>query len=592
MFDEKNAGTDSASILIIDDEPIARDSLLALLGSEGYRLLTAENGIEGLQILEKTAIDMVLLDIMLPGINGFDVCRRIRNTPNLAELPIVMITALDDRQSRLKGLLMGADDFLTKPYDGDELRARVRTITRLNRYRRLMEQSERLAYLQDYDQLTDLPNRNLMYSSLTMSLGHAQRLRHSLAVLIIEIDDSSRIHATLGHQAGDHLIKDFAMRLNRCVQQSDMIGRIGDNRFVVLHETSQPIKDVSALAQAIHIEMGKPFNLAEEEVFIKGSIGISMFPADGDTADTLLQHAAAAASRAKRHGRGHYEFFALEMNVAAIERLQLESQLRHALERSEFRLYYQPKINLSSGRINGVEALVRWEHPQRGLVSPGQFISLAEDTGLIEPIGAWVMREACRQARDWLNKGLGNVRVAVNVSSKQFRLHDLAMDVQRVSQTFQLPAGVLEIELTESLLMPTSQDGNRHVLSTLYELKEAGVYLSIDDFGTGYSSLSYLHRFPVDALKVDRSFIQEITTDADDAVITTSIIDLAHNLRLKVVAEGVENEQQLEWLRQRNCDEIQGYFYSPPVPADEMEKLWLEFSAETACAVEQHKLER
>lgn len=577
MVNESEVGSNGASILIIDDEPIARDSLLALLGSEGYRLLTAENGIEGLQILEKTAVDMVLLDIMLPGINGFDVCRRIRNTPGLVELPVVMVTALDDRESRLRGLLMGADDFLTKPYDGDELRARVRTITRLNRYRRLMEQSERLAYLQDYDPLTDLPNRNLMHSSLMMSLDHAKRLRHSLAVLVIEIDDSSRIHATLGQQAGDHLIKDVALRLNNCVQQSDMIGRVGENRFVVLHETNQPIKDVSTLAQAIHIEIAKPFHLVDEEVFIKGSIGISLFPADGETADALLQNAAAASRRARRHGRGHYEFFAVEMNVAAIERLQLETQLRHALERGEFRLYYQPKINLTTGRVNGVEALVRWEHPVRGLVPPGQFIGLAEDTGLIEPIGAWVMQEACRQAREWLDKGLSNVRVAVNVSSKQFRLHDLALDVQKVSKYFRLPEGVLEIELTESLLMPSSQDGNRHVLSTLYELKEAGVYLSIDDFGTGYSSLSYLHRFPVDALKVDRSFIQEITTDADDAVITTSIIDLAHNLRLKVVAEGVENEQQLEWLRKRDCDEIQGYFYSPPVPADEVEKLWREF---------------
>lgn len=574
MTDNKYSQT-SASVLVVDDEFYTREALLALLGTEGYRLLLAEDGIQALEILENTAVDIVLLDIMMPGMDGYQVCRHIRNTPSLAELPVVMVTALDDRESRLKGLMVGADDFLSKPYDSDELRARVRTITRLNRYRRLMEQSQHLAYLQDYDPLTDLPNRNLLEATLEMSLKHARRVRNSLAVLQIDLNSMDRIQATLGQQACDNILKDAAMRLSSHVQQRDMIAHFGENRFVLLHESHKPVKEVANLAQSIHVELLKPFQVSDQEVFIHGSIGISLFPADGDSPEVLLKHAATASRRARKQGENRYEFFAVEMNVAALERLQLESQLRRALERGELRLYYQPKLSVKDGVICGMEALVRWEHPVRGLIAPGQFIGLAEETGLIEPIGEWVLLEACRQGREWLDKGYQNIRIAVNVSSRQFRLPNLVQDVRLALLNSKLEPGVIELELTESLLMPFGQDGNNNVLNILNELRDAGVYLSIDDFGTGYSSLSYLHRFPVDALKVDRSFIQEILSNDDDATITTTIIDLAHNLRLKVIAEGVEEQEQLDWLRRRECDEVQGYLFSPPVPAPMLEQCWL-----------------
>lgn len=565
----------NATVLIVDDEFFTREALVALLGTEDYRLLIAEDGIKALEILENTSVDLVLLDVMMPGMDGYQVCRHIRNTPNLAEMPVVIVTALDDRESRLKGLMVGADDFLSKPYDSDELRARVRTITRLNRYRRLVEQSEHLAYLRDYDPLTELPNRNLLEATLDLSLKHAQRVRNSLAVLHVDLNSLDRIQATLGQQACDHILKDVAMRLASHVQQRDMISHFGENRFVILHESHQPVKEVANLAQSLHVELLKPFQVAEQEVFIHGSIGISLFPADGDCPETLLKHAATASRRARKQGENRYEFFAVEMNVAALERLQLESQLRRALERGELRLFYQPKISVKDGVICGMEALVRWEHPVRGLVVPGQFIGLAEETGLIEPIGEWVLSEACRQGREWLDKGYKNIRIAVNVSSRQFRLPNLVQDVRQALLDSKLDSGVIELELTESLLLPVGDQGKKSVLEILNELKEAGVYLSIDDFGTGYSSLSYLHRFPVDALKVDRSFIQDILSDDYDATITTTIIDLAHNLRLKVIAEGVEEQEQLDWLRERHCDEVQGYLFSPPVPADMLEQCWL-----------------
>lgn len=575
MTENQDKYNDCASVLIVDDELYTREALLALLGVEGYRLLVAEDGIQALEILEKSAVDLVLLDVMMPGMDGYQVCRHIRNTPSLAELPVVMVTALDDRDSRLKGIMVGADDFLTKPYDSDELRARVRTITRLNRYRRLLEQSQHLAYLQDYDPLTDLPNRNLLQATLEMTLKHAQRIGNSLAVLQIDLYTLDRIHATLGQEACDHILKDVATRLSSHVQQFDMIARFGENHFVLLHESSMPVKDVANLAQVLRVELVKPFQAIEEEVFIDSSIGISMFPADGDTAELLLQNAATASRRARKQGANYYEFFAIEMNVVALERLQLESQLRRGIERGELLLYYQPQINVKSGQICGVESLIRWQHPERGLVAPDQFIGLAEETGLIEPIGEWVLQEACQQTRKWLDQGCNNIRVAVNVSSRQFRLTNLVRNVRQALQNARLPEGVIELELTESLLMPSGKQGKKNVLNTLYELREAGVFLSIDDFGTGYSSLSYLHRFPVDALKVDRSFVQEILSNDDDAIITTTIIDLAHNLNLKVIAEGVEDQDQFDWLASHQCDEIQGYFFSRPVPADILEKKWL-----------------
>ncbi|MBI5919443.1 MAG: EAL domain-containing protein [Nitrosomonadales bacterium] len=560
-------------VLIVDDEPIARASMEALLAPDGYRLLKAESGLRALEILEDEVVDLVLLDVMMPELDGYEVCRRIRATTRLSELPVVMVTALDDRDSRLQGLLTGADDFVSKPFDGAELRARVKTIVRLNRYRRLLEQTERLAYLEDFDPLTDLPNRRLLESRLAQALFRARRVQEGVALLLLDLDDFDRMIEALGQQASDEMLKEVAARLLSCVRGQDTVARLSSDRFAVLFESIKPMQDVALAAQRVRAALEKPVVLNAHEVVVTGSIGISLYPADGERAHMLVQNAFTAMAQAKRTGKNRYQFFSQEMNVAALERIDLEADLRRALENQEMELYYQPKVSGTTRHLLGLEALIRWQHPQRGLIGPGEFIALAEENGLIEPLGEWVMQRACRQIKAWRNAGLPVVPVAVNISSRQFRYRFL--EIPKVVAEILARTGVephlLELELTESLLMPDEKSGVSGTLAALNELKALGVRLSIDDFGTGYSSLNYLHRFPVDALKVDRSFIIDILSSSDDATITTSIIQLAHNLGLKVVAEGVETEAQLEFLNQRDCDQIQGYYFSQPIPASGIE---------------------
>ncbi len=559
---------DRPTILIVDDEKVARNSVEALLVPENYRLLTASNGIEALAILEDEVVDLVLLDVMMPEMNGFDVCRRIRATAPWAEMPIVMITALDDRNSRLQGITAGADDFIPKPFDGAELRARCRTITRLNRYRRLMEQSERLAYLEDFDPLTDLPNRNLLDSRLTQALARARRTRGGVAVIVVDIDNFDRLVEALGQEKENQVLREVAERLLGSVRGRDTVARIGSDRFVILQESVAPMHDVASMAQRIHMALEQPIMIDGREVVVTSSLGISLFPADGDRPQILLQNAVNATLNAKKIGKNHYQFFSAELNAAAIERLSLESDLRNALKHDELVLHYQPKIDLETNRMVGLEALLRWQHPERGLVMPDQFIYLAEETGLIVSIGEWVMRSACRQLRSWQLGGLGNIKIAVNVSGRQFRQHDLADIVNSVLQDTRLDPQFLELELTESILMPDVHAGISAPLNMLNELKSLGVSISIDDFGTGYSSLSYLRRFPVDELKVDRSFIKDLETTANDSTITSSIIQLAHNLGMEVVAEGVETMGQLKFLKSRGCHKAQGFLFSKPLTAD------------------------
>lgn len=679
---------DASTILIVDDEANNRKTMEALLAPLGFNLAYAGDGVEALAKAAELTPDLILLDVMMPKLDGFEVCRRLRADPSLAEVPIILVTALDDRDSRLQGIEAGADDFASKPYDRAELRARVRTIMRLSRYRRLHEErakferlvelspdgillvdahgkiqlanpamhrmlrienghtlneqslmayvapderdrrqapfshviahpaevahtetvfvredgerfpvevvaghmvwqgqptaqiivrdiverkqaEEQLRVLAYHDPLTGLPNRSLFHTLLNQALAQARRAQRTGAVIFIDLDHFKNINDSLGHALGDLLLRHAAARLSGCLRESDTVARLGGDEFTVLLGEISQVADAVTVAKKILDVMAAPFDLGGQEAFVTASLGISVFPGDGDDLQTLLKNADTALYRAKEQGRSGYAFYTADMNAEALRRLKLENSLRRALERQEFMVYYQPRIALDTGRVIGVEALLRWQHPEMGLVPPAQFISLAEETGLIVPIGEWVLRAACAQAKAWQAAGFPSLRLSVNLSGRQLRQPDVVAMVAGALKDTGLDPGRLELELTESILMQDAAD----TIAKLQGLKGLGVQLAIDDFGTGYSSLEYLSRFPIDHLKIDRSFVRDISSIADDGTIVRAIIAMAHSLKLKVTAEGVETAEQLGFLRTYRCDETQGYYFGAPAPPDQFVKM-------------------
>jgi diguanylate cyclase (GGDEF)-like protein/PAS domain S-box-containing protein len=428
---------------------------------------------------------------------------------------------------------------------------------------------ETIRHLAYYDALTDLPNRLLFNDRLTLALAHAHRNQQQVAVMLIDLDRFKVINDTLGHATGDRLLQDVAQRLTGCLREGDTVARLGGDEFMLLLPGVEHTRGTIKIVQKILEAFKAPFYFKDHELHITPSIGIALYPDDGQDAQTLLKNADTALHRAKEQGRNNYQFYTSTMNATALERLSLEGKLRHALEREEFVVHYQPQVSLSTGQIVGMEALVRWQHPDLGLIPPMKFIPLVEETGLIVPLGFWVLRTACAQNKAWQEAGYPPLKVAVNLSTRLFKQQTL---IQAVAQTLNetgLDPGYLELELTEGIIMENIEAA----ITTLKELKKMGIHVSVDDFGTGYSSLAYLKRFPIDTLKIDRSFVLDLTTDPDDAMIAVLIINMAHNLKLKVIAEGVESKEQLAFLRSHGCDEIQGYLFSRPIPAEEFVKL-------------------
>ncbi len=428
---------------------------------------------------------------------------------------------------------------------------------------------ERVLHLAHFDELTGLPNRNMFNQRLSHALARARRAGEPLAVLFIDLDRFKNINDTLGHEAGDRVLKDISRRLAGCLREADTISRLGGDEFVVLIEGASRPADVVEVAQKLLAEVARPVLLEAQEFHLTASIGISTCPGDSSDLQSLMKNADIAMYRAKEQGKNNFQFYSSQINVHTLERVALESDLRHALDRNELLLHYQPKIDIGSNRIVGMEALVRWQQPERGLIAPAQFIPLAEETGLIVPIGEWVLRSACLQNKVWQDLGLPRMRMAVNLSPRQFGHASLLKDVARLLQETGLEPSWLEFEITESMVMRDPE----HAVTLLRGLKEMGIRLSIDDFGTGYSSLGYLKRFPLDSVKIDRSFIRDLPGDGDDAAITQAIIAMAHSLRLTVIAEGVETREQLNFLRSHGCDEMQGYYYSKPLPQDQLQRL-------------------
>jgi diguanylate cyclase (GGDEF)-like protein/PAS domain S-box-containing protein len=426
-----------------------------------------------------------------------------------------------------------------------------------------------MSHLAQHDTLTDLPNRLILNDRLTQAISQARRNHCQLAVLFLDLDGFKHINDSLGHSVGDKLLQSVAARLLACVRKSDTVSRQGGDEFVILLPEVSQAADAAICAAKMIMELEKVHSIGEHRLRVTASIGLSTYPDNGEDAETLIKNADTAMYHAKQSGRDSYQFFRSDMGLKAVERQSLEGQLRYALERQELLLHYQPKVNLKTGAITGVEALVRWQHPERGLLLPGQFLSIAEETGLIVAIGHWVLREACRQMREWLDAGLHAVPVAVNISSLEFRSEQFSEGVQAALKSACLDPRYLELELTETVLM-------RHAEATAHalgQLKAIGVRLAIDDFGTGYSSLSYLTRFPIDALKLDQSFLHEMNVISDDAIVVSSVVAMGKSLKHRVIAEGVETLEQLAFLQANGCDEGQGYYFSRPVAAQQFAML-------------------
>jgi diguanylate cyclase (GGDEF)-like protein len=410
---------------------------------------------------------------------------------------------------------------------------------------------------------------------------HARRKSECIALLFLDLDDFKRVNDSLGHQAGDVLLREVADRLKSVVRAEDIItavndmpgcntvARIGGDEFIILLSDLTHKLDAATVAARILDKLESPVLVEQHELYVKTSIGITTFPEDGDSAESLIKNADIAMYHAKEHGKNHYQFFATTMNTALIQRLTMEDALRKALDRGQLLLHYQPQVATKNGEITGVEALIRWLDPEKGLISPGEFIPLAEDTGLIVPIGDWVLYEACRQNKAWQVAGYSPISISVNISSRQFSTSDMRATLEKVLLETKLDAKYLDIELTETLIMKDPEK----IAGVLNELKSLGVRISMDDFGTGYSSLSMLKKLPIDCLKIDQSFVRDLATDSDDAAITATIIAMSRSLNLEVIAEGVEQTQQLAYLRELDCEKMQGYLASRPLPAAEMTAL-------------------
>ncbi len=433
----------------------------------------------------------------------------------------------------------------------------------------LKKLDEIIHYTSNYDDLTGLPNRVLFRSRLSQAISQEQSNNHLLAVISLELDRFKDINNTLGHSISDLLLRSAAHRLSNCIRELDVISSFDSNKFAILQTHITSLDEVITLSEKLLNALEQPFSLDGNQIYTGSSIGISIYPHDNSNVELLLGNADNAMYQAKQKGRNSYQFYSAELNANLQERLNLENELHDALKQEELLLYYQPKFSLHSERIVGVEALLRWNSPKRGFISPAKFIPIAEETGLIVPIGEWVLRTACAQNMTWQTEGLSFIKMAVNLSASQFKeLNLVEMTAQILDETGVAPS-YLELEVTESMLMENVQQG----ITLLQELHDMGIALSLDDFGTGYSSLNYLKRFPIDTLKIDQSFVRDLVLNSDDAAITQAIISLAHNLQLSVIAEGVETKEQWDYLKANGCDEIQGYYFSRPIAADALAKL-------------------
>jgi diguanylate cyclase (GGDEF)-like protein len=562
-------------ILVIEDEEFVRENIVELLNAEGFEVFDAENGLQGVELARMKLPDLILCDVMMPGLDGFGVLAALGNDSIMGSIPFIFLTAKAAKSDFRQGMELGADDYITKPFTRTELLGAISTrlqkqATVENRYHLELEQTKsQLDYLIRNDSLTKLPNRLSLQEQFQQIQESNLDTQQLITVLCIGLDRFNQVNDNLGHIFGDLLLQAVAERLSSCIGSKNTVARLNADQFVVILSTIQDRKEAANFAQVILKKLSEIFRLAEQELFITTSLGIAFYPRDGKEIEQLLNHAHTAMIKAKQQGGDQFEFYTAAYNIGSSDRLALQTSLRYALERNELEVYYQPQINLQTGEIFGAEALVRWNHPERGIVSPNKFIPIAEETGLIIPIGEWVLYTACKQVKVWQNSGFPDLQIAVNLSSRQFNQLDLRQQLVQILIKTGIESRFIELELTESMLAQNTTVAIRR----LNALKALGVKIAIDDFGTGYSSLSYLQQFPFDVLKIDRCFIRNITENANNSAITQAIIAMAKSLNLKLIAEGVETEAELSFVCQHKCDGMQGYLFSRPVPVQEFYKL-------------------
>lgn len=563
----------NAIIMILDDEPITIDVVQTFLAQEGYHnFIKLAEPRKALEIIEKNRPDLLILDLNMAEDFGFELLAELRAHARFSHLPVIVLAAAADKESRLRALAFGASDFLAKPLDQSELGLRVRNTLYAKAYQ------DQLAY---YDPLTKLPNRQLFLEELVWSAKVAKRHDEKLALLNIEIDKFAKINDTIGIAAGDQVLRVVTQRVQKVVRDIDLLGRaMGDEEtefklfhldscvFSLLLNRLQNAESTAYIAERIVKEISRAIPFEEREIFVTASIGIATYPSESEDVATLLKLSSSAKDFVKKRGGGSFQFSSTAISEIYDKRLKMESRLRYALANKGFVLHYQPKVDLATGAIKGVEALIRLPTDE-GLIQPTDFIPLAEETGMIIPIGKWCLTEACRVLQLWHQAGKKTLGMSVNLSVKQFADVNFLADVQQIINASGIDPGYLTLELTESLLL----DNITEKITLLHALKALGVKLSIDDFGTGYSSLSYLRKLPVDELKIDRSFVMEVTDHADSRAIVASIIFLAKSLNLSTVAEGIEHDSEQAFLRVQGCQQFQGFLFSRPVSGDELFKL-------------------
>ncbi|MGB5397978.1 MAG: EAL domain-containing protein [Gammaproteobacteria bacterium] len=564
LFDDSQKYEERPIVILADDDPSIRLMVRHVLESEDFDIIEASDGLEAIKAVEKHNPALILLDAVMPGLDGFTTCQQIKDK-GFKDIPVIMITGLDDDASVERAYEVGAIDFITKPIKWAVLKHRVRSVV-------AKVVAERKVKLLAYrDTLTQLPNRLLFADRLEQAVIRAERNREAMALMLIDLDDFKLVNDSFGHEAGDKMIKAIGQLLSSSLRRADTVARLGGDEFAVIVESIDDASDAISIADNLTTILEHNVKLDDQETFTSASVGIAVYPYDGKDARTLLKNADTAMFRAKENGRHCFQFYKPEMSVTAMERLDLENSMRRALQNDEFVVHYQPVVDIHRNEVAGVEALVRWQHPDKGIIIPNDFIPLAEDCGLIIPIGEWLISTVCRQLKQWHEAGLEQHNVSINIGPRQFRDQDLVGLFKRELADNSLDAANITIEVTESTLIENVGE----VEKVLIKLHEMGMTISLDDFGTGFASLAYLKDFPVEIVKIDREFIAGIPDSETDSAIVTAIAGLTRGLKLKLLAEGVENDRQLEMLKGLGCQFGQGFYWSKALPPDQYEQFYL-----------------
>ena len=564
LFNDTQKYEERPVVVLADDDPSIRLMIRHVLESEEFDIVEAADGIEAIKAVEKHHPALVLLDAVMPGIDGFTTCKQLKDKGH-TDIPVMMITGLDDDASVERAYDVGAIDFITKPIKWAVLKHRVRSVVATVVAERKVEL---LAYR---DTLTNLPNRLLFADRLEHSIDRSARHRESLALLLVDLDDFKLVNDAFGHDAGDKLIRAVGDLLARSLRRADTVARLGGDEFAVIVESISGLDDAISIADNLSTILEHNVRLDEQETFTGASIGIAIYPEDGEDARTLLKNADTALFRAKEKGRHCFQFYKPEMSVNAMERLDLENSMRKALDEDQFVVYYLPTIDIHKNEITSIEALLRWDHPEKGIIKPGDFIKLAEDCGLIVPIGEKLIRTAAKQLKVWRDEGIDNQNVSINIAPRQFRDMDILALFKEVMHENNLEPANFTIEVTEGALIENVGE----VEKVLNSLSDMGMTIALDDFGTGFASLAYLKDFPVDIVKIDRRFIEGTPDNREDTAIVEAIAGLTRGLKLRLLAEGIENERQLQMLKGLGCQLAQGYYWSKALPAEQYEQFYL-----------------